>query len=134
MAMTLNHLAVKTHNVEGLAKFYTDILDLKETRRHNDEHGLRSIWLKIGTSILMVERSRSTITQDGKKLTPFSDDPPGYHLIAFTIDEDEKNLWRQRLSSEKIRIENESEYTIYFRDPEGNRIGLSSFPAEDTTN
>ncbi len=65
--------------------------------------------------------------------TSFKDDPAGIHLIALSVENNEKADWRARLKQNKVSIEFESEYTIYFFDPDGNRIGLSSFDPNTIT-
>jgi catechol 2,3-dioxygenase-like lactoylglutathione lyase family enzyme len=115
--MRLHHLAIKSKDPEELARFYR-ALGLEELRRHDDDRGLRSIWLALGDAILMIERSTT-----GGPNVAFESDPPGLHLLAFAIEPHEAPAWRARLP-----IVRETEYTLYFADPEGNRVALSSHP------
>ncbi|HKO49243.1 MAG TPA: VOC family protein, partial [Polyangiaceae bacterium] len=54
----LHHLALGTRDVERLARFYIDILELREVTRHLHADGsLRSVWLDLGGALLMIEPS-----------------------------------------------------------------------------
>jgi hypothetical protein len=64
-----------------------------------------------------------------------SEDAPGMHLLALTIAIDEREAWAERLARAGYPIYHQTAYTLYVRDPEGNRIGLSHWPnAAATTN
>lgn len=55
---------------------------------------------------------------------------PGWHLLALTISAADRNDWRTRLAAAGIPITGESAYSLYFSDPEGNRLALSHYPAQ----
>ena len=61
-------------------------------------------------------------------------DKPGYHLLALTVSLEQQSKLKTRLSDSNITIEHESDYTIYFRDPDGNRLGLSCLDVKSITN
>lgn len=111
--MRVHHVAITTPDVEALGAFYRDVLGLAETTRHTDEQGLRSIWLDLDGAILMVERG---VTGAG-----------GWHLLALSIDVEERDTWRQRLQAAGCFAQ-ESGFTIYGKDPDGNGFGLSHHP------
>jgi glyoxylase I family protein len=121
----VHHLAIKARNVERVAAFYREVLRLDERMRHHDDHGVRSIWLACGETILMIERSETGATD---RKTSFSEDPPGLHLLALHIRAQDAAAWRAHLERAGHPIERATPYTIYALDPEGNRIGLSSYP------
>lgn len=112
--MKLNHLAVTGTDVEALAAFYAQLMGLHELKRHDDEQGLRSIWLGLETGILMVERG-----------------PPhaegGWRLPAFHIASEARESWRERLQALGAGPVHETGYTLYGRDPEGNLVAFSCF-------
>jgi catechol 2,3-dioxygenase-like lactoylglutathione lyase family enzyme len=125
----IHHIALKTTDVERIAAFYRDVVGLREMRRNDDERGLRSIWLETAGVILMIERSGRTEGEGGgRDLRDFSDDPPGLHLIAFSIASSTRTAWREHLVSSGHAVVAETKFTIYTRDPDGNRVGLSSWP------
>jgi len=112
--MKLNHLAVTGSDVEALAAFYAQLMGLQEMKRHHDERGLRAIWLRLETGILMVERG-----------------PPhaegGWRLPAFHIPTEQKDHWRERLKQLHAGPVQETGYTLYGQDPEGNLVAFSCF-------
>ncbi len=123
----VHHVALKTIDVENTAAFYRDVLGLKEVSHHTDDRGaLRSIWLSVEGDplIVMIERS----TTGGPTTRRFEDDPPGLHLLAFRIAASDREAWRDRLERAGRAIVHETRFTLYALDPEGNRVGLSSFP------
>jgi catechol 2,3-dioxygenase-like lactoylglutathione lyase family enzyme len=117
----VHHVAIKARDVERVARFYRDVLGLAEEKRHQDDAGsLRSVWLRAGTTILMIEQAG---TGDGRVARDFHSDPPGVHLIAFAIAASDRDAFAARLD-----VVHRTDYTIYVLDPEGNRVGLSSYP------
>ena len=118
-----HHLALKCANLEPMVTFYRDGLGLPEVDRHTDDRGLRSVWLSLAPGLLMLERSESSGPPDP---TEFEDDPPGYHLMALRIAPAARATYRGRLAALGHPVVHETVYTIYFRDPEGRRVGLST--------
>jgi glyoxylase I family protein len=118
----VHHVAIKARDVERVAAFYREVLGLLEEKRHNDDTGrLRSIWLRAGSSIVMVERAMQHARIPSTE--GFFAEPPGLHLLAFTIDAKDRAALAARLP-----VVHSTDYTLYVLDPEGNRVGLSSYP------
>lgn len=123
----LHHLALGTRDVALLSRFYTDVLELREVTRHLHADGsLRSVWLDLGGSLLMIEPTA---------------DPPravvgvgaGLFLIALTVSQEERSQFEMRLELAGARIESRSEFTSYARDPDGNRMAISAYPLPERT-
>ncbi|HEY4104421.1 MAG TPA: VOC family protein [Polyangiaceae bacterium] len=120
----LHHLALGTRDVSTLARFYCDALELCELVRHAFPDGaLRSIWLALGDSVLMIEHTE--------------DSPPhvtgigaGFFLLAFAVTPDDRMRLEAKLEAQGSSIESRTEWTSYARDPDGNRIALSAYPLE----
>ena len=121
---SVHHIALKCWDVEALAGFYQLVFGLASERRFEDEYGLRSIWLRLGDLRLMLERSEV----GGVTNREFTDDPVGLHLLAFAITPEEREGWRESLKEAGCVVVDETAHTLYIQDPEGNRIGLSSYP------
>ncbi len=118
----LHHLAFGTQDVARLARFYCDVLGLSELTRHLHADGsLRSVWLDLGGPILMLEATeeapRAVV---GVGAGPF--------LIALSIRPAERIALEARLHEAGCEVESRTEWTSYARDPDGNRIALSSYP------
>lgn len=118
----LHHLAIGARNVERLAAFYSMAFGLREVSRQRDADGdLRSVWLGLESAVIMIER----VTQ-GREITP--DMNAGLFLIAFRIEPSERVDFESRLAAHACPVESRTEHTSYFRDPEGNRFAISSYP------
>ncbi len=127
--MHLHHLAIQVRDLEGTVRWYREMLELPLLREWRDDAGaMRSVWLGLsGEAFLALER--------GSQRPPGEGDPSeagraGYHLAALRIHPSERRHWEQRLGERGVPIEHRTRWTIYFRDPEGNRIGLSHHPDE----
>lgn len=123
LAGRLHHVAVGSADVARLAAFYRDVLGLPELTRHLDAAGsLRSIWLDLGGAILMIEHTHeSTPPPVGIGAGPF--------LLAFRVSPAERLRLEAELESRGHPIESRTAFTSYSRDVDGNRIGISHYPA-----
>ncbi|EYF02857.1 VOC family protein [Chondromyces apiculatus] len=122
--LAVHHLAVVVHDLERAEAFYGGLLGLPVVRRWTDEAGApRSVWLGLGGgAFLAVERA-------GAEGPTRVDAAPGFHCVALAIGKDARERWRERLAAAGAHVERESAYTLYVRDPEGNLVGLSHYPA-----
>jgi glyoxylase I family protein len=119
MALALHHLALRARDVERTAAFYRDVIGLPERARHLSADGaLRSIWLDAGGTVVMVELA-----------APGEPSPPegSLDLVAFAIGPDDREAFRQRFAAAGVAIEAETAHTLYVRDPDGRRAGVSGY-------
>jgi glyoxylase I family protein len=122
--LPLHHLALGAKDVQCIAEFYSQLFGLPEVRRHFDDSAeLRSIWLKLGSAILMIERTTHL------RPPPVGVDA-GLFLLAFRVDTSERASLEQRSTARGCPLESKTENTSYFRDPEGNRFAISDYPIE----
>ena len=112
--MRVHHIAFRTHDLPRLERFYVEVLRFKVKTRL----GQRSVWLDAGDAILMLERA----AEDEPGIPPKS-----MEFVAFAIRHEGRTPMLDRLEAHGISIEHRTEYTIYFRDPDGRRVGVSSF-------
>lgn len=130
----VHHVALGANDVERVAAFYREVLGLPERTRHHDADGLRSIWLEAAGVLLMIERSGAgPSSASGEEPRPAGGALPSLRCLAFAIGAEERAAWRARLEERGHPIERESAFTLYTRDPEGNPIGLSSWPEAGTS-
>jgi catechol 2,3-dioxygenase-like lactoylglutathione lyase family enzyme len=109
----VHHIALRTGDVEALVSFYGTTLGLDVTRRGGPGG---SVWLDAGGTIIMIERA------DAAEQTI----PPGtMELVAFAVQD--KEAWRERLATASVAIESETAFTLYFRDPDGRRVAVSTY-------
>ena len=117
--MRLSHLALRVSDVERSASFYGEVLGLPELQRSRDGQGLlRAVWLQAGPAVLMLERElrgRGPAAGSG-------------HVLALEIDD--LAAWRARLSALGVEVDDATTFTLYLRDPDGHRIGLTTWRRE----
>ena len=118
----LHHIALGARDVATVARFYAAAFNLRVLQEHQDDKGgLRSIWLDLGGTILMVERTESpALGVEGVGAGPF--------LLAFRVDAAARDATEAHLIKLGASIEARTAATSYARDPEGNRIAISHYP------
>lgn len=120
-----HHLAIQCRDLERVGQFYREVLGLPERTRHHREDGtLRAIWVALPEgAFLALEACAGEPPVDS-----FRRDAAGFHLLALRIDRDERASIEAELSRNGVEIVHRTRWTIYVRDPEGNRVGLSHHP------
>ncbi len=121
-----HHLAIQVHALEKVAAFYREVLGLTEQSRHLRPDGsVRSLWLAVPGGFLALEQVDETTLS-----TPFRHPRPGLHLVALRIPREARAGIVETLRARGIAIEHQTRWTVYVRDPEGNRVGLSHHPKD----
>lgn len=119
-AVLIHHVAVRVADLERARAFYGDLLGLTELRRFEHPDGTpRSVWLRAGAALVMLET----------RLASQGDEQGSGHLLAFAIDDQQH--WAERLEQAGVVVLERSAHTLYVRDPDGHRVGLSSYPTGD---
>ena len=120
MAPAIHHLALRTPDLERCARFYTAVLGMAERERKYDPAGaLRAIWLRAGAAVLMLER---------REVHEPAVPPGAMDFVAFSVTVAEREALRARLGDLGVGLEAETAHTLYLRDPDGRRVGVSSYP------
>ena len=120
----VHHVAVKVADLPAAEVFYGAVLGLPVSRRWPpvDGPGERALWFDLGgDAFLAVERAPTPAPAK-------AEDTPGMHLLALAIPRAERAAWSTRLAAAGHPVYQQTDYTLYVRDPEGNRIGLSHWP------
>ena len=127
----IHHLAIQCHDLVNMVRFYQRVLRLPIVKRWPSEDpmvpGDRAVWLGLGASVLVLERAGQQPTPEG-----WQSPKPGMHLLALHIFPWNRRLWREHLALYEVTIVHESQWTLYLRDPEGNRVGLSHYPETES--
>ena len=115
----VHHLALRVADVERAREFYAGLLGLAEERRFAETDGrLRSVWLQAGPLVLMLERQlRGTGPETGSG-----------HVLAFAVSD--LPAWQARLAAAGVAVDDRTPHTLFLRDPDGHRVGLSDFAFE----
>lgn len=130
MPLALHHVAVQCADLDRCERFYREVLGLPVLRRWpREEGGDRSVWLSVGegsdTGFIALERADAALAPERRA---WRDGKPGLHLLALRIAPSERRAWEDRLDGAGVLVVHRTRWTIYFHDPEGNRIGLTHHP------
>lgn len=111
----LHHLALRTRDVERLARHYENACGL--ARRERRDNG--NVWLAADAVVLMIE----PLAKGEPSVMPGSLD-----LLAFALPAgDTLEAACARLDALGLEVEARTDATLYFRDPDGRRNGLSVY-------
>ena len=108
-----HHVALRVKDCEVAARFYAQAFGLVEARRIEDEAGLRAIWLRAGTGVLMLERA----------LRGAGEAAGSGHVLVFSTDDLQRA--QARLDTAGIAVVDRTASTLYVSDPDGHRAGVS---------
>ncbi|HKC14273.1 MAG TPA: VOC family protein [Vicinamibacteria bacterium] len=114
----IHHLALRVADPERSLVFYAGLLGLPELRRFPESGVVRSIWLRAGEMVVMLER----------RLAGSGPEAGSGHLLAFAVSD--LAAWEKRLAAAGVTVEGRTAQTLYLRDPDGHRVGLSVFSFE----
>jgi glyoxylase I family protein len=121
-----HHVALQVRNLAPMVAFYRDVLGLPLLAEHPGPGGApRSVWMGVPDAFIALETVAGEL---GPPLTPFRHGAPGWFLVAFRIAAHERAQVRTALQRAGVPVEHETRWTLYLRDPEGNRVGLSHHP------
>ena len=113
--MHVHHVAIGVKDPELMLRFYLQLPEMIEETRYCRENGsLRSVWLRLADGILlMLEQSEA----GGPRALVFKmPDRAEHRKIVY-------DLFKQH-------GDGRTDFTLYIKDPEGNRLGFSSWPRE----
>lgn len=123
----LHHLAIRVRDLAAAEQFYRGLLGLAVVRRWPAANGdgERSIWVDAGDgAFLALERIAGAEHGHGDE----DGDDDGLFLVALRIAVADREQWKERLAGAGVAVYHQTRFTIYVRDPEGNRVGLSHYP------
>lgn len=118
----VHHIAVQVRDLTVARGFYEGVLGLLVVRELP-----HAVWVQCGQTVVMLERCTG---QPRRDVADWKSERLGPHLIAFTIDVAEREAWRSKLSMAGFPVVHESDFTVYVRDPDGTRVGLSHYPTK----
>ncbi|HVP68199.1 MAG TPA: VOC family protein [Anaeromyxobacteraceae bacterium] len=122
----LHHVALRCRDLERCERFYREVIGLEVLRRWPaDGGGDRSVWLALdgGRGFLALERAES---EGGGQ--PADAAPAGWHVVALSISRRDRSRWEDRLAGLGVEIDRKTQWSLFLRDPEGNRLALSHWP------
>ena len=132
MTAGISHFAIRVLDLAAAERFYCGVLGLPVRRRWPNPTGSgdRSLWLETGDSagtFLALEVSAAPELGTSGDATRNSEHG-GHHLLALRITSGQRTTFEARLSAAGVAVSHRTAFTIYFKDPEGNFLGLSHYP------
>ena len=125
----VDHAAISVADLPRSLKFYTEVLGLKISPRENQKPGIEH-FLDCGTSLIGLMQGEKT----GEKHL-LQDAGLGGNHVAFRVRTQEFDRCVEELKSHGVTIsfqkKREKSWSVYFLDPDGNKLELTSWPQED---
>ena len=125
----IDHVALSVVDLERSLKFYTEVLGLKISPREYQKPGVE-YFLDCGTSLIGLIQGE----KNGEKHL-LQDAGLGGNHVSFRIPTKDFDRYHEEIKSLGITItyikKREKSWSIYFLDPDGNKLELTSWPLED---
>ncbi len=125
--LAFHHQALQVVDLPAMERFYRGLFNLPVLQRWPDgAGGERSIWLGLEGGFLALERA----PEGAEPPAPAAYDAcrVGYYVLALRIALSERTAWEHRLAASGVAVERRTAYSLFFRDPEGNRLAVSHHP------
>lgn len=123
--------ALYVDDLDRAAAFYEGVMGLEKALYADDR--MRAYDVNGRSVLLLFVRGGTTepVRTPGGVIPPH--DGSGRLHMAFAIDPDALDPWREKLAAEGIAIEGRSDWkrgghSLYFRDPDGNLLELATTP------
>jgi catechol 2,3-dioxygenase-like lactoylglutathione lyase family enzyme len=123
-----SHVALRCRDLARCERFYRSVLGLDVLRRWPAEGGGdRSVWLELdgGRAFLALERADLREPADARE-----EASGGWNVVALSIERTTRPDWEARLAAHGVEVARKSAWSLFFRDPEGNRLALTHWPEE----
>lgn len=118
-------MALQVRDVSRVAAFYLETLKLPELRRfHREDGSLRSIWIGASTDA----SGRDGFLAIEEAPAGAGSGVLGFSMVALRIEAGSRRAISEELARSGLKVEHETGWTLYLRDPEGNLVGLSHHP------
>jgi len=113
--LRLHHIAIRAIDVDKSLEFYASMFGLGIVRDQRP----RSVWLGLSDGAVLMIETRGA----GEPGVPVG----SLELLAFRVSPAVKAAVRERAIGAGC-FDGETDHTVYLRDPEGRRLGVSTFP------
>ncbi len=101
-------------DLEAATEFYQDVIGLTLLVGNSERHA----FFVCGNSMVLLFSPERTRPIHGAE---------GAGHVAFAVDPEELDSWREKLKRLDIDIETDKEKAIYFRDPAGNSLEIAAW-------
>jgi catechol 2,3-dioxygenase-like lactoylglutathione lyase family enzyme len=125
----IDHAAISVKDLEASLKFYTEVLGLKITEREYQKPGIE-YFLDCGTSLIGLIQGRK---EEGEHY--LQDGGLGGNHVSFRVHTKDFDAYVEALKKKNVTItyqkKRERSWSVYFLDPDGNKLEMTSWPLED---
>jgi len=128
----IDHVAINVKDLNRSLEFYTKILGLSITKREYSKPGIE-YFLDCGTSLVGLIQVGA-----GSKPAPthlLQDEGVGGNHVAFRVKTTDFDRTVEALENAGVKIlfskKREKSWSVYFLDPDGNKLEITAWPEED---
>jgi catechol 2,3-dioxygenase-like lactoylglutathione lyase family enzyme len=125
----IDHAAISVRDLNQAVEFYTGVLGLKLTRREYQKPGIE-YFLDCGTSLIGLIQG-----DPAQGVHPLAGDGVGGNHIGFRVHSRDFDAAVETLKARNVTItfmkKREKSWSVYFCDPDGNKLEITSWPQED---
>jgi catechol 2,3-dioxygenase-like lactoylglutathione lyase family enzyme len=114
----IHHVALRVADPDASLAFYGGVLGLAEVRRSEEGGRVRSVWVRCGDAVLMLERA----------IKPAGTPSGSGHVLVLEVGDLPE--WERRLAAAGVAVADRTGMTVYVLDPDGHRVGLTVFPRD----
>lgn len=127
--MGIDHAAISVRDLDASLKFYTEVLGLRVSLRENQKPG-SEYFLDCGTSLIGLIQGDPA----GEKHL-LQDAGFGGNHVSFRVKTAEFDAAVELLKAKNVTVtfqkKREKSWSVYFLDPDGNKLEITSWPLED---
>ena len=125
----IDHVAFNVRDLDKAVEFYSKVIGLKVTEREPSKPGVE-YFLDCGPSLLGIIQAK-----DLDKSHPFENEGLGANHFSFRVHAKDFDAMIANLEAHQVRIEfakkREKSWSLYFYDPDGNKLEMTAWPVED---
>ena len=126
----IDHVAINVVDLERSLKFYTEVLGLRISPRESQKPGTE-YFLDCGSSLIGLIQGE----KDGQKHM-LQDGGLGGNHVSFRVSTKAFDRYVDELKTLGVTItyqkKREKSWSLYFLDPDGNKLEITSWPQEDS--
>lgn len=132
----IDHAAISVRDLNKSVAFYTTVLGLKLTSREYQKPGIE-FFLDCGNSLIGLLQGEPAPGQPSAGTNPaaFGTQPFGVNHISFRVPAREFDAAVESLKAHQVQIafmkKREKSWSVYFYDPDGNKLEITAWPQED---
>ncbi len=125
----IDHVAISVRSLDTSLKFYTEVLGLRVTEREYSKPGIE-YFLDCGASLIGLIQGNES---EGKHF--LQDGGLGGNHISFRVHTDDFDKIVEEIKNRGITItymkKREKSWSLYFLDPDGNKLEVTAWSLED---